>query len=233
MGDAQLGEIGADEVHHRSDRARAKQPQPFALGRGGVFVSEFLGQRFADRDQVVAGIKTLGNLADILAKRLAVTDMRRPGEDIDLPAGIVDVVFARNPVPGRGEQAGKRIAHHRAATMAHVHRPGRVGGDILDIDPSALAHRGLAVTIAQRRNRAHFVDPGAPDYAKVDEARTGNLGALDIGIAIEVRDDLLRQRARIGLRRLGEHHGRISGDIAMRGIARRLDRDVGAVRIGR
>ena len=45
-------------------------------------------------------------------------------------------------------------------------------------------------------------------------------------------DDLLGQRARIGLGLLGQHHRGICRQIAMRGIARRLHGHIGARRIG-
>ena len=41
-------------------------------------------------------------------------------------------------------------------------------------------------------------------------------------------DDLLSQRARIGLGLLGQNHGGIRGKVAMRGIAGRFDRDIAA-----
>ena len=75
MRDAQLGEIGANQVHHCRDPAGAQQRQPFALRCGGVFVPEFLGQRLADRDQIVARIEPFGNLAHAFAQRFAVPHM--------------------------------------------------------------------------------------------------------------------------------------------------------------
>ncbi len=45
-------------------------------------------------------------------------------------------------------------------------------------------------------------------------------------------DDRLGQRARIGPRLLGQHHRRIGGQVAVRGIARRLDADIGARQSG-
>ena len=49
----------------------------------------------------------------------------------------------------------------------------------------------------------------------------------------EARRDQLGQRARIGAGRLGQHHRGIGGEIAMRRIARRLDRDGAARQPGR
>jgi hypothetical protein len=52
-------------------------------------------------------------------------------------------------------------------------------------------------------------------------------------IASSLAGDLLRQRARVGPGRLGQHHRGIGREIAMRGIARRLDRHGLAVDDGR
>src|SRR3546814_1418879 len=58
-----------------------------------------------------------GNLADVLAQRLAVTQMGGAGERIDLAARIVDVIFAGHVISGEGQHIRQRIAHHRAPAM--------------------------------------------------------------------------------------------------------------------
>ena len=59
------------------------------------------------------------------------------------------------------------------------------------------------------------------------------ISALSIsGSSRELRRDQLGERARVGLRRLGQHHRRVGREIAMRRIARRLDRDVAAIEPG-
>ena len=102
-------------------------------------VAELCLQRLADRLQIVAGIKAARDLADLLAERLAVAEVGRAGERIDLRAGVVDVVFARDRMAGRREQVGDGVADDGAAAMADMHRPGRVGGDVLDVDLLAAA----------------------------------------------------------------------------------------------
>ena len=61
----------------------------------------------------------------------------------------------------------------------------------------------------------------------------GNLDGGHRGSASSFGAISLGQRARIGARRLGQHHRRIGGEIAMRRIARRLDRDVAPIESGR
>ena len=51
--------------------------------------------------------------------------------------------------------------------------------------------------------------------------------------AASLGDDRLGQRARIGAGALGQHHRRVGGEIAMRRIARRLDRDRAPLQPGR
>ena len=121
MVDAEQAEVVPDHLEHRGDSAAAEQGEPaiFGLSRIGRRTPR---RARSHRDQVVTGIEAFGDLADIFAERLAVTHVQRAGEYVDLRAGIVDVIFPGHPVPGGLEQPRQRIADHRAAAMAHVHR---------------------------------------------------------------------------------------------------------------
>ena len=233
MMDAEQGEVGLDQFDHRRDRLRAEELQPLALGRIGICVAELAGERLADRNQIVARIETVGDLADRFAKRLAVAQVRGAGEDVDLAAGVVDIIFAGHPVARIFEQARQRVADHRAPAMAHMHRPGRIGGDIFDIDHPALAHVRAAIGVARGEHVAQLLLPDRAVEADVDEARPGDLGACHFVQRGETRRDQLGERARIGARGLGEDHRRIGGEIAMARIARRLDRDGVSLQPGR
>ena len=61
--------------------------------------------------------------------------------EIDLCAGIVDVVFLGHLIAGKAEQIGKRVANDGATAMADMHRASWVGRDIFDIDLVAGADR--------------------------------------------------------------------------------------------
>ena len=103
--------------------------------RHGLERAAVLGrERDADRLEIIAGIEAFRNRADVLAQRLAVAQVSRAREHVDLRAGIVDVVLARDLVAGELQQVRERIAEHRAAAMPDMHRPGRVGRDVFDID---------------------------------------------------------------------------------------------------
>ena len=66
-----------------------------------------LGERLADRLQVVARIEPFRNGADVLAQRLAIAQECRAREHVHLPARIVDVVFARDVI-ARESREGSR-----------------------------------------------------------------------------------------------------------------------------
>ena len=59
------------------------------------------------------------------------------------------------------------------------------------------------------------------------------LTSVTSGKRLELGRDQPGKRARIGPRPLGQHHRGIGGEVAMAGIARRLDRDRLAVEPGR
>ena len=116
-------------------------------------------ERLPDRHEIIAGIKPFRNLADVLAERFAVAQERRAREHVDLRAGVVDVIFARDVVAGKIKQAAQRVAEHRAAAMADMHRPGRIGRDVFDIDLGAVADRAFAVSRAFAQHRAAVRPP--------------------------------------------------------------------------
>ena len=159
MTDAEQCEVVADLVHHRVDGFGLEQGEPFALVLADIFVAEIVRQSLSHGDKIVARIHPFRNFADLFAQRFAVAQVRRPRERIDLAPGIVDVIFADHLVPGKSEQAGERVTYDCAAAVPHVHRPGRIGRDILDIDAPPFAHGRAAVSVAARGNRAEFGEP--------------------------------------------------------------------------
>ena len=135
MRDAERGEIVADHRHHRGDGALADQRQPLGLRPCRAAAAPNSAASAAPtRLQIVAGIEALRDRADRLAERLAVAQEGRAGEHVDLRAGVVDVIFARHLAAGEGQQVGERVAEHGAARVADMHRPGRIGADIFDVD---------------------------------------------------------------------------------------------------
>ena len=189
-------------------------------------------QRLPDRHEIIAGIEPFRDLADVFAKRFAVAQECRAREHVDLRAGIVDVVFARHVVAGKIEQAAQRIAEHGTATMADMHRPGRIGRDVFDIDLGALADPALAVGRSLAQHGAQFVRPDLRFQGEIDEAGTGDLDGRHQIVRAQFFRDHVGEIARLYLGVLGQHHRGVGRHVAMAGIARRLDHDAREIDAG-
>ena len=184
-------------------------------------------------DEIVAGVEPGRDLADLVAQRLAVAQHHRARQHVDLHAGVVDVVFLGDLVAGEGKQVGERIADHRAAAMADMHRAGRVGRDIFDIDLAAAADRRAAVIRAGIEDGGKLGMPVAIADPRLTKPGPGHFGRGDIRVGPQRFGDLLGQRSRVLAGRLGQHHRGIGREIAMRGVARRLDADPRQIRTQR
>ncbi len=218
-------EIVANKVEHRLDRCLFEQLEPLGFGGGGEFVAILRGEQGSDGLKIVAGVETFRDLADVFAEFLAVSEVQRPGEGIDLRARIVEIIFLRYAETRRLEHPRKAVPDHGAAAMADVQRPGRVGRHIFDVHPLVLACLGEAVTLAFSQDCPKLITPRVRRQPKVDEAGPRHLDRDDRRKRFELGLDRLRKRARIGLGALGQNHRRVGRKIAVRGIARRLDRD--------
>ncbi len=140
MFNAEQLEVGLDHHQHCGNRRFTEQDEPVALRCSDKRGAMLLGEILADGDQIVARVETIGNFPNIFAQRFTVPHVDRAGEDIDLTARIIHIIFADDFVARIFEQRGQRIAHHRAAAMPHVHWPCRVGRDIFDIHGLARAN---------------------------------------------------------------------------------------------
>ncbi len=97
----------------------------------------------------------------------------------------------------------------------------------------ALADGAAAIGVALLEHHAQHARPEARLQRKIDEAGPGDLGAGDVGVRGEQRDDALGERAWGELRRLRQHHGGIGGEVAVGGVLRRLQRDAVDARVCR
>ena len=189
-------------------------------------------KRCADRLQIIAGIEPFRNLADILAERLAVAQERRAREHIDLGAGIVDVIFPGDVMAGKVQQARQRIAEHRAPAMADMHRAGRIGGDVFDIDLAGSTCRAASVGSAFAQHGAQRIRPGLRLQGEIDEAGPGDIDRGNQIVMAQFFRDLFGEIAWLGLGFLGQHHRGVGRHVAMRGVARRLDHDARQIDAG-
>ena len=160
-----------------------------------------VAQLLRDRAHVVAAI-AIGRKWNRLAGQLQVPQPHADGEDVHLPAGIVDVVLAKDAVPGGGEQRSQGRAVSRLPAVADMQRPRGIRRNELDDHPAAFAEPAFAIAGAQ------LVD--APDLGRVsrgreeeiDEAGAGDLGPIDQGARGQSGHDGLRELPRIAARRL-------------------------------
>ncbi len=229
-------EIGADHRHHRVRGALARQWQPFRLGHVPERRAELARQILADRFQVVAGIEALGHRTDVFAQGLAVAKVGRARQVVDLAAGVVDVIFARRRATGKDQEAGERIAEHRAARMPHVHRPGRVRADVFDVDRPLRARRAGPEARALRQNGLQNLLVNLWSQDDIDEARTGGFGVRNVRFALEILGEACGQSARVRAGLLGlasVDHRRVGREVAVRGLARRLDEEAAEVEVAR
>ena len=236
MGDVERGEIVADHRHHRLDGALAHERQPFRLGLAHQARAKFAREIFADGLQIVAGIEALGDRADVLAERLAVAQEGRARQHVDLAAGVVDVIFARRLAAGEDKQACERVAEHRAARMADMHRPGRIGAHIFDIDRPFPARRPGPETRSLDENVGEDIQVNLWLEHDIDEAGACDLGALHIRLKPEIGDKPFGERARVRARLLGfprVDHRRVGREVAVGRVARRLDDEAAKIEVRR
>ena len=104
-----------------------------------------------------------------------------------------------------------------------MHRTGRIGRDIFDIDRPLPDSQRMAVIFALLDHGMQHIFKHMRGKAEIDEARSGNRDRHHIGIILQQSHQSFGQFARRHSGFLGQHHRGIGGQIAMRGIARRLD----------
>ncbi len=115
-----------------------------------------------------------------------------------------------------------------------MHRTGRVGRDVFDIDLFAGADAAAAASAPRPREpRAQRVGPRRGFQGQVDEAGTGHLDRRNQVVGAQLGRNGVGEITRLGLGFLGQHHGGIGRHVAMARVLRRLDhhaREVGARR---
>src|SRR5690348_735202 len=99
--------------------------------------------------------------------------MGRSREDIDLGAGVVDVVLALYIEPGLCQEPGQRVPDHRPAPVPNMHRTRRIGGDEFDIDTFAAADRRVTKRRAGTQDSPELRVPDLRSKPDVYETRLG------------------------------------------------------------
>ena len=198
--------------------------------RGGLLkcVADLHAQQRCYGENVVAAIRVLRKDNGLPA----LFDIAQPdtdGEDLHLSSRVVDVELAVHIEARSLQQIAQRGAISGLPTMTHMHRPGGIRGDELEIDLAAGAEVRPAVALALLVDADQFLHVHIAREKQIDEA-----GARDLGLGHERRgrqrpDDAFGDVPRLALRGLGEAHRDVAGKVAMHGIARALERHEGRV----
>ena len=191
-------------------------------------VAALLVQRLR-HGQDVFGAITVRREGDAFAAQLEVSQVDADREDVDLPAGIVDVVLAIDRVPGGFEQVAQRRAVGRAAAVAHVHRARGIRRDEFDHHLASGAHVAASVSRAQRRHALERREPRVLRQPEIDEAGAGHFRARDQRALRQRGHQRLRQLARVLARRLGDAHGDVALEVAVLRVARAFDHHLGGI----
>src|ERR1700674_2831156 len=107
--------------------------------------------------------------------------------------------------------------------MADMHRSGWVGRDKFHIDPLAVPEIDAAELGPGLERRTQCIEPKSGLERNIDEARPRHLGFQYPWNIEELLRDQDRELARLDAGVLGEDHRRVGGEIAVIGLARRLD----------
>ena len=170
---------------------------------------------------LAGGILRVGRPAVVARLEALGAQLRALGQRVDLHAGVVVIELAVDLDALGGQQLADGIAQCGLAAVAHVQRAGGVGADELDqhlLGALRLAAEGFA----GGQHFAHHLLLGLGLEADVEEAGAGNVDGrhpLLVGrLRLERGLELLTQRARILLERLGQLHGSVGGPVAVRGL---------------
>ncbi len=240
--DLQLGQIGPDVVEHPLQgelvqRLPALGQQRLGLDderiegglvllgncrRGGLAlerIGEGLPGALGDLKDVIALVDLLG-VGDVGAALLQVAQPDAEGEDLHLPAGVVDVVLALDAVPRRLEHPHEGVAVGRPPPVPDVQRAGRVGRDKLDLNPLGALLHAAAVALPLHQHLADHPVLDALLQVQVDEAAAGDLGALEPvwGVGVEGLGDAAAEAAGIGAQGLGGDQGEVGRVIPVLGV---------------
>ena len=174
------------------------------LGGGAVVVD----QPVVDLVPVVG----LLGLGDLLPDLLGGDVLGPPGHDDHLLPDVVHVVLGGDVVPAHPEAACQRVADDGVPGTSHVHRPGGVGGGVLDVHPEAGRPRFPEVLLLLRDLLQDIGDDGRRVRGEVQIAVHGLDAGDEPARRLYGRRDLLRDRLRGRPERLREgeaRHGQV------------------------
>src|SRR5690606_40254166 len=89
-----------------------------------------------------------------------------------------------------------------------------------------------AVVFAKLEDGAQLLLPRRFGQAEIEEARAGDLHRGDRVAGRQRLDQRLRQGARVRLRRLGQQHRDVAGEVAVAAVLRALDHELRHYQVG-
>jgi hypothetical protein len=103
----------------------------------------------------VLALVTVGRKGNGDAVQFQIAQPGGQRQDVHLPAGVVDIVFALDLESRRCQHAGQAHAEGGAAPVADVQRPGRIGGNEFHLDFLALAQGAAAKCVTLLQDSGH------------------------------------------------------------------------------
>ena len=198
------------------------------VGLDGLF-RHVAARHIHDVVAAIAGLRP----GRIVRRDALAAQLHRQRQVVDLHTRIVVVELARHIPARRMQHIAQAIAHRRAASVADMQRPGRVGRDELHAHLAPAADMHMAVARARLQHAVHHILLGGRGDEHIDEARARDLHFLDDLGFRQRRDQRIGDVARRFAQRLGQLHRQVAGVIAMRGLLGTFDEDGRADMVGR
>ena len=152
---------------------------------------------------------------------------QRGGEAVDLGTGVVEVVLPGHLGAGRAEQPAQRVADRRPPAVRQVHRSGRVGRDVLQVEALPGQRVAPPVRRAGVEHRAHQAGQRVLGEGQVEEAGAGDVHPVDARVLPQPGGEQLGHLPRRPAGGLGQPERDVGGIVAVLAALRALhDRGV-------
>ncbi len=145
-------------------------------------------------------------------------------QDVHLPSGVIDVVFAIDLEACCLEQISDGGAIRCVAPMSDVQWAGWICRDELEQNVGFWPDCLVAVTASLLQNVRQFIMQCFATYPKVDKAGSGDLDLVDKFARRHLIDDHRRNIARILAKRFRETHRDVGREVAVLRVAGTFDR---------
>ena len=175
-----------------------------------------------DLADVLAVVAVLGHLG-ALARGLPDARLHREREVHDLVAGVVVVELARDRVALPFEERGDHVAQRRLAAVAHVQRPGGIGGHELHHELLPAPRRRAPVRAGLRVDRLQDAEARLGGEREVDEAGARDVDPGEERGGTDRGDDGGRHVARLLAHAPGDLQRDVGREISMVHVLRTLD----------